>query len=406
MKFINNRLRIQTLLAFAAVATVHIGAFVLIRNHGLFIDEGYHFRQITSFLGGNFKPDPMLSMIPGYHWTIVVIAKIIHVSRFEDIRLISFILNLLTIPIFYLAARKIDPKTALIRCVQYSFFPLIFPYFSMIYTDTFSLLFILTTVWLIYIKRYRWAGLVISLSILARQNNIFWLLFFFLFIYVKKYGRQISGNRLVKHLTQTWGFFIGIILFLEFYIINKGITVGDRAVMYLNFANQGNTFTIPGLFILLFLPLIFPYGKDVLQWWRKNIKKSIFIIPAFLIYWRFFTNTHPYNQSGYFLHNILAIKVTYDAPHKIFFSLLILAALSLISRIRLKDKASYLIYPFTIVYLLPIWFLEWRYYVVPYILFLLFREPKGWKTELALTVYFLVISVYFYQGTIRGAFFL
>src|SRR3989338_173494 len=394
------------LLVFLTIFLIHTGAFILIRDHSIMIDENYHYRQIVRFLSGDFRPDPLLSMIPGYHAILAAGARILHVSRFQDIRLIGFLINVLTIPIFYLTAREIDRQNALVKTLHYSFFPLIFPYFSLIYTDIFSLLFILLSLFTLYKKHYLASGIIASVSILARQNNIVWLIFLFLFIYIKKFGWHISRTNLIIHLSRTYTFVLGPLLLCEFLILNGAMTIGDRQLMYLNLLNQSNIFIIIFLFPFLFLPLLLSYGHDMVKLLWKYRVYIILLVPVFFIYYKLFTNTHLYNQAPFFLHNALILYFTGDTLRKlIFFSVLVMAVLFLLV-VKLKEKAGYLLYPITAIFLIPIWFMEWRYYITSFVLFLLFRETRGWKVEYGLFLYFLIFSFYFYSGIFRFIFFL
>lgn len=406
MEVINKIIRSKTVFLFVFITTIHIGAFLVIRNYDLFIDEHYHYRQIVRFMGGDRTPDLLLSMIPGYHWTVVGLAKLLHISRFQDIRVISFVLNLLTIPIFYFTAKRIEKDSAFIKTLQFSVFPLLFPYFSLIYTDIFSVLFILLTMWAVYSKHYPLAGIVISLSIFARQNNIFWLIFFILFIYVKEFKAKISGEFIRRFMPKIYTFIPGIFFFAAFLFINKGMTIGDRQLMYLNFMNQSNIFIISVLVMLLFIPLVFSYRYRMIKRIWQYKKYSLLLIPAFILFQMLFSNTHPYNQSLYFLHNALAVFFTQNIVRELFFFAVFILSLVWLSVVGFKEKACYLLYPITFLFLLPVWFMEWRYYMIPCVIFLILREKMGVKTEYALLLYLILISAYFYQGMLREKFFL
>ena len=396
----------KTFLVFAFITLIHIGAFLLIRSRDLFIDEHYHYRQIVRFMQGDSTPDPLLSMIPGYHWTVVGLAQLFRIEKFSDIRVISFMLNLITIPVFYFAAKQIQKESAVIKTLQYSFFPILFPYFSLIYTDIFSILFILITLYAIFAKRYQMAGIVISTSIFARQNNIFWLIFFLLFIFAKEFGYRLSGKLLRRFLQMTYTFIPGLILIAAFLYLNKGMTVGDRQLMYLNITNQSNIFIIGVLGLFLFIPLVFSYRYKMAQLIWRYKKYSFLLIGAFFIFQKLFTNTHPYNQTPYFLHNALAIYSTQDLGRKLAFFILLALSLIWLSVVELKERAGYLLYPMTFLFLLPIWFMEWRYYMIPYVIFLLLRKVREDRTEYALSIYFILLSFYLYQGVLREKFFL
>src|SRR3990167_5910067 len=103
---------------------IHFLAYFLIKDHGLMVDENLHYSQITGFIRRNYALSPGLAMLPGYHFVIAAVAQIVKASSIPAIRLISLLFNLISIPVFFLIARKIDHKSALLKTVQYSFFPI------------------------------------------------------------------------------------------------------------------------------------------------------------------------------------------------------------------------------------------------------------------------------------------
>src|SRR3990167_10851126 len=104
----------RDLLILVGIICVHFLFFFLIRDHGMMMDEHYHYRQIVRFIGGDFTPDPELPMIPGYHYVISGIGKIFNLlehsyyGAVSYFRFISLIISLGIIPVFYLVARIKD----------------------------------------------------------------------------------------------------------------------------------------------------------------------------------------------------------------------------------------------------------------------------------------------------------
>ena len=61
------------------------------------------------------------------------------------------------------------------RIAQFAVFPIIFPYFFVIYTDIPSLFVVLAGLWLCLRERYALGCLALALSLGVRQNNIVWV---------------------------------------------------------------------------------------------------------------------------------------------------------------------------------------------------------------------------------------
>ena len=65
-----------------------------------------------------------------------------------------------------------------------------------------------------------------------------------------------------------------------------------------------------------------------------------------------------------------------------------------------------LLYPFTVLFLVPSWLVEQRYTLIPFTLFLLMRRPASAPVELATWLWMLPFTAYFLWGIEAGHFFL
>lgn len=99
---------------------------------------------------------------------------------------------------------------------------------------------------------------------------------------------------------------------------------------------------------------------------------------------------HPYNTepwAQWFLSNQILSFFGKDALHKALFFLPILYAICSLIVTPLYDKRYNLIYPFSILFLLPHWLVDPRYHLIPLVLFLLFKRddpsPINYLTMLA-----------------------
>jgi alpha-1,2-glucosyltransferase len=83
----------------------------------------------------------------------------------------------------------------------------------------------------------------------------------------------------------------------------------------------------------------------------------------------------------------------------------VLAVLSLFV-IRLRHPLHYLIYPFAMLTVLPVWLIEQRYYLPAFSLFMVFRESASPALERALLATNAIAALYFFAGVTQGRFFL
>lgn len=410
MKNIREIIGSKVFLVFLFIFAVHSGAFFLIKDHGLMMDEWEHYPEILSIIHGKFVPHPNLPMTPGYHFTVGYTARFLGWQDFPWVRLISFTFDLLTIPVFYLVAKKINQKSAIIKTLQYSFFPIFFPFYYILYTDLFSLLVLLIAFFAVLKNRYTLAAVISSLSILVRQNNIFWEIFLFCYIYIKDYGYNFSKANILKHLDKTLAFILGPLIFGLFVIINGGVAVGVNSNKYVFFTllKPGNIYIISFYFLILFLPLLLVHVKDNLKFLARNKLLAVLVLATFPWLIIGFTKLHTFNlpTATFFMHNAVIAYFNQDLAHRLLLLLITLATVGFTFVIKLQNRAQYLLYPFTVLFLWPLWFMEQRYYTIPFVLFLLFRRDEDKKTELATVVYFMILAFYFYQGIFNWKFFL
>lgn len=160
------------------ILSISLISFLLIKDKYLFVDEGIYYKLIVKAASLQFTPllDETPSL-PGYAISIGIIDHFIGLSK-QASRLATTIFSLLSVLIFYLIAKRIDSKMSEIKTLQYFFFPILFVFFFLLYTDVYSLLYTLITFLLVLKRRYFWAGFFGFLSLLIRQNNIIWLGFF------------------------------------------------------------------------------------------------------------------------------------------------------------------------------------------------------------------------------------
>ena len=89
----------------------------------------------------------------------------------------------------------------------------------------------------------------------------------------------------------------------------------------------------------------------------------------------------------------------------VFLALAIWCILSLMVT-RLRQPFHYWIYPFTIVFLLPLWLIEQRYTFIPFALWILFRREEDRGFEWKLASYGIVGTIVVFIAVARRMFYL
>jgi alpha-1,2-glucosyltransferase len=376
------------ILALLILAT----AFILIKDKSHYADELEHHDQIALFAKGNFKLTGHTATLPLYYALLAIPAAILQDTSYSFLRSLNLLLSLLSILVFYFLAKKTSSNPEQ-RTLQYLLFPILFIFFFLLYTDVLSLLLILLATLLVLNNRPLISSIPAILAILTRQNNIIWLLFLIALSYFQG-NNTISIEKVKSTFKKTWPYALAIIAFLAFAILNKGIAIGDKAAHPLKISS-GNIFFLLFLFFFLFLPLIIVNLPAVLSQ-IKNRTVFLLLIIAFFLYITTFSPSHPYNHGSYFLRNPILAFMIYSQTIKLLCFIPIALSLLALSAIPLKEKRYYLIYPATILFLIPSWLIEPRYYLIPFILFLVSRKEQKPIIENLTILYYLIISAGLY----------
>lgn len=378
------------LVALFLLLAVSVWLGVIFFGDSSYADESDHLRQIHRFMKGNYEMMSSITTLPGYHLVVAFFANFFDNLKTKHIRLISLALSLFSIPIFYLTAKKLKAENPLLKTFQYVFLPISFFYFPLVYTDIFSLLWILTAFYFALGKKYSLSAFFLLISLLVRQNNIVWVAFFWVYTYISENKFSFSWKKIADHLKHGGGYVAIAVLFLVFTWMNKGVSIGDRERQQVGFY-MGNIYFFLALVGFLFLPVLFSYfNKFNRSVFKKNIIWGALAGIVFACLFIFSPPVvHEYNMKMKFLRNI----ILWFAYHKYVWAYALAIFLGCISLVLLKfEKKSLIFLPFAAACLFPSLLVEQRYSIIPLVLVLLFRKELGFKTESAILLYFILLS--------------
>jgi len=364
---------------------------VLAFGHDHYVDENIHMRQINRFAGGNFEVLPSLTTLPGYNAAVALFSHFLRHPSSTNLRLISFLLCLPAIWIFFAIAKKINMPDPSAKTLQFIFLPISFFYFPLVYTDIFSLLLVLLSFYFMIGKKYKFSAIFSLASLLVRQTNIVWIAFAWIYEYVSLHGFSFSFKDLRLFARQTFGHIALFAASAVFILLNKGIAIGDRdnhpLGLYL-----GNIYFFLALTGLFFLPVLISSFRNMDQFKRKRFLVFGCGVGATLacFFLLHLPAIHEGNLKLHFLRNI----VLNFAYHQYAWAYALAIFLGYISLFLMKfDRASLLIFPFAAVGLLPSLLVEHRYAIVPMVFLLLLRKGSGNKIEFALALFFFALSL-------------
>ncbi len=365
-----------------------------VNEHDLIGDEPFHAEQVDRFANGDYTVLSKLTVLPTYHHIIGFIARLLNVNTLGGYRTINTFLLLITlIPLFYLLSNSLT------KTFQLYFFPLMFMFYFVVYTDLFSLMIFLTAFYFAKKKWYYLSAIFATFSVFVRQNNIFWLGFICAYIYVNEYGYKISWKTIKDYSKKIWLYKIGTLIFGIFIWMKGSIVMGDveSHPIAIHF---GNVWLILFLFFFLFFPYIVIGIPGMIDYVKKRKSILILLTGVFLIGIGTFYNNHRYNNKpGIWFNNLLQMLQTNSYLLVVFFIVICIVILYLCT-VNFRDKGGYLLYIFTVPYLLLSWLIEPRYYFIPFTLFILFKSrDESWVEKFTLGYYVIVGIMFFVMLT-------
>jgi alpha-1,2-glucosyltransferase len=391
------RPRTRCVVLFAAFVFAHSAlVFSQMRGMGRYSDEGHHLRQVQRFCNGDFSVDPKLTTIPGYHLLASLAARVTGDCSLATLRGLNVVCGILSTGVFLVAALLVGARYPILRALQLTLFPILLPYHFLAYTDSLALLLILVSMALLLSGRPVAAGLVTCASLLVRQTHVAWLVFIMLYVLA---NHADDARGLPRKL---WPCFAGLGAFAVFVIVNGGVALHDRSA-HRPGLHFGNLFLCLFLFFFLFLP------ANLAWLWkaRRRLNEQpllAMLVAAALLLFLGFSAYHPYNHFQGFLHNELVTAIDASLVARAAFFVPVAAALAALYGARLLRAPFYALYAITFLALLPDGLIEHRYYLVPYALFLLFREDLPLAVEWAGVVLSLVLADGLVFGLSHGLF--
>ncbi len=379
---------------FAAFVLAH-SAFVFsqMKEMGRYSDEGHHLRQVQRFCNGDFSVDPKLTTIPGYHLLASLAARVTGECSLGTLRGLNVVSGVLSAGVFLVAAVRVGARHPILRALQLALFPILLPYHFLAYTDSVALLLILVSMALLLSGRPAAAGLAACASLLVRQTHVAWLAFIILYV--------LADNPR-NFLRKLWPCFVGLAAFAVFVILNGGVALHDRSA-HRPGLHFGNLFLCLFLFFFLFLPANLAWLWTARR--RLTDRPLLVMLGAAAMLLAFgFSAYHPYNHFQGFLHNDLVAAVDASFAIRAAFFVPVATALAALYGSRLLRAPFYALYAVTFLALLPDGLIEHRYYLVPYALFLLFREDLPLAVEWAGVALSLVAADALVYGLSRGLF--
>ena len=390
----------QQRLSLLLVMTVMGLCFLAGRTMEERADEVIHYAQIERYVESDYSTDSGGAMLGGFHASAMIFARLIEGSTKEDIRLFVLLISGATILLFSSLVRSFEPQASTMRTLQFVFFPLLFPFWFLIYTDVYALMWLLLAILALTRDRVHVSGILMIVSLLVRQTYIVWLAMLGLWTVTVN-----SAAPLRQLVTRGASFGIGAGLFLLFVMVNGGVAVGvqDNHPAFV-FQTENLLFMLLCFFVM-FLPLILSTLPQI-----ARLPPALLVgvlLSSVGLYFGTFRVDHPNNiGSNYFVRNALLETMTASTSAGVVTCVAIALAVLSLCVIRLRQPVQYLIYPFAALSVMPSWLIEQRYYLPAFALFMLFRESASPRVERTLLAMNVVMALCLFVGIAEGWFFL
>ena len=393
----------RTPLGVGALLALLVGMGVRLNDMSGRVDEGEHVEQILRLVRGEWTINPVLTTVPGFHALIAAVVHLTGLQTVEAMRADALGFALAAVVAFAACAHALAPDRAVVRTWTWALFPILTPFLFLIYTDLTSLLFVLLALFASVRGRHGFAGLATIASMAVRQNNVLWLGFFLALALTDTTTPRPKREWL-------WVYLLGFAAFAAFVVVNGGVAVGDQPSHPFPDVHASNVYFLLSLHFVFFLPEHVARAADVVALVRSQRWIGGALAVGFPLFVLTFTNTHALNtgseQDMFFLRNQLLGWLVGPLDHMaVAYAAVAWTVLSLAVTPLVRPQYL-LLYPFTVLFLVPSWLVEQRYTLIPFTLFLLMRRPASARVELATWLWMLPFTAYFLWGIEAGRFFL
>jgi alpha-1,2-glucosyltransferase len=207
------------------------------------------------------------------------------------------------------------------------------------------------------------------------------------------------GARLLRVIAGRGATYLAaFVLFGVFVVINKGVAIGEPEMHPSFVLHAANIYCLLFTFFFVFLPMNIANAPKIVNLIRQHRLAVLYMAGFFLLFMATFKIDHPYNTqrwAQWFLSNrILTFSRQSRLREAIFFLPIGYSVLSLLCT-RLYARQYYLIFPISALQLAPEWLVDPRYYLLPCLLFLAFKEENSGPVTYATYFMYVVSSGYF-----------
>lgn len=384
----------------------------------LYIDELFHVPQAKNYCALNFSHwDSKITTLPGLYVYSVLFLWPASYLLDRDLcilsmfRLVNSFSGIWTFCLLYCSFKRIYSNLhvthdlILWSAFNLSFFPVLYFFNFLYYTDVASTMWVLAANYLHLKHRYTKAAVAGAFAVLMRQTNVVWVGFLFLdaindffdgllrktklkalrisscinIIRSKLYKRRYS---FLKAIALLKSYITVCLLFIAFVYLNGGIVVGDRS-------NHEAVFHLPqllyfSLFCTVFsLPFALRAIKPFLQFCLINWKLSSIVFVLFVVFVRYNMLVHNFllADNRHYSFYLWKLLLRHSVTKYLMVPCYMFCVFNITFNLFHNKFLFVLIYWFCVTILVvPQKLLEFRYFILPYIFYRLnLKNVKRWE---------------------------
>jgi len=399
-------------LSIVALAVLLIAAAAMaFGGDGRIGDEWEHYQQVQWFAAGRYAVVDGLTTIPGLHAFVAAVQLALHVESLGSARIVTMLFGALAAIAFASIRRALAPdESPGLATLQFAFFPTLFPFCFLLYTDVPSLALVLSAFRCSLDRRHVLAGALGVASLLVRQTNVGWIAFIALLQVLELRAAAGTPRERVRAAAALWPYAAGVAAFAGYWLWHGSVSLSrSEAQVHPDFSfHSGNLFLMLFLVGAFFVPLLPAWLSRYAA--AARVRPALLALPILLgvLYATTFRVDHPYNlyEPDFYLRNALLVYVAQHRWAFTAFGAVAVIAGCAVSQVRWQRPAFVLLLPVSALLVSASWLIEQRYYLIPVALLLALRVRESRRAERVMLAWWMPVAVGLLYLILNRSFFL
>lgn len=368
-------------------------------------DEIYHVPAIRDLADGHWETALGLPLPPTYHLYASCFVRVLGDALWV-MRLANVVLAVAAVLLYHAAARACHRDYGAARLLQFAWNPLLLPYWVLVYTDLAALVAVLVALNFHVRNRTKLAAVGLLLACVIRQTSVMWVLLFLALGALRHYDARRAADpadetdwpALARDVARRyWPYGLAFAAGSAFAIAGRGALFAAKIENWAT-VNVAQIFVLVLLAALLWLPRWIAHVPHV---WRRHIEPALVrpsgsaaAVAATALLAETY-GTHYWNRTLDFLRNWPLLYMARQGMFRYLMAALVVFLLPVFAYVTWRNPARrvlILLWAFTILFVMPHYVADPRYYIVPFVLidFYTREQPARLRWQVA---WYLLLAV-------------